>query len=83
VRQLSDEGRVPGGGAECASASAPGNSANSGSRAASRSDSAERSTGIGGAACCDTAVRTGAGSGDARERHSGWSRGPRHPAAPT
>jgi hypothetical protein len=83
VRQLSDEGRVAGSGAEWASASASGNPAYSGSSAARRSDSAEHSTGNGGAACCDTAVRAGATSGDARERRGGWSRRPRHPAAST
>ena len=83
MRQLSDEGRVTGGGAECASASASRNSVNSGNSAARRSDAAEHSTGSGGAACRDTPVRAGAASGDAPERRRGWSRRPRHPAAST
>jgi hypothetical protein len=78
VRQLSDEGCVAGSGAECASASSSGNSGNS---AAHRCDAAERAAGSGRAACRDTCAR--AGSGDARERRRGWSRGPRHAAAST
>jgi len=83
VRQLADEGRGPGGGAECASPCTSGTSANSGSSAARGSDAPQHSTGSGSGACCDTAIRGGAGSGDARERRRGWSRGSRHPAAST
>ena len=81
MRQLSDEGRVAGSGAERASASSSGNSANSRSSAACRGDAAERAAVSGCAAGRDTAVR--AGAGDARERRRGRSRRPRHPAAST